>query len=47
MPKKGKGFGVQTSGSIGDVKETKRFEVQDEPALVARYLVAHREENRE
>jgi len=24
-PKKGKGFGVQTNGSIGDVKETKRF----------------------
>jgi len=46
-PKKGKGFGVQTSGSIGDVKETKRFEVQDEPILVARHLVVHREMNRE
>jgi hypothetical protein len=38
-PKKGKGFGVQTGGSIGDVKETKRFEEQDEPVLVARHLV--------
>jgi len=38
---------VQTSGSIGDVRETKRFEGQDEPILVARHLVVHRKENRE
>lgn len=31
------GFGVQTSGSIGDVKETKRLVEQDEPVLVARH----------
>jgi len=37
---------VQTSGSIGDVKETKRLEVQDEPDLVARHLVVHHKENR-
>ena len=42
----GKGFGVQTSGSSGDVRETKRFEGQDEPILVARHLVVHRKENR-
>jgi hypothetical protein len=46
MPKKGKGFGVQTGGSIGDVKETKRFEVQDEPVLVARPRCSSRGEQR-
>jgi hypothetical protein len=38
----GKGFGVQTSGSSGEVKETKRLEEQDEPVLVARHLIVHR-----
>lgn len=33
------GFGVQTSGSIGDVKETKRLVEQDEPVLAARHLI--------
>jgi len=46
-PQRGKDFGVQTNGSIGDVKEMKRFQVQDEPVLVARHPVVHRKENRE
>ena len=38
---------MQTSGSIGDVEETKQSKEQDEPILVARHLVVPQRENRE